>query len=89
MPDWAGAERHELRGCSLQPTSTASGGADARVNALSADAVLYAPPGSDLASGDRVEAGGATWSVDGTPFERASPTGRASHLVAKLSLWRG
>lgn len=89
VPDWERASRRELHGCSLQPAATATGTGEARVNAVGSSAVLYAPPGSDIRAGDRVECEGTAWSVDGQPFERTSPTGRASHVRVLLSEWNG
>ena len=86
--DWANAQPHTVPGCSLQQTGTSTGfGA---VDAVAtADAVLYAPPNADIADGDRVEFGGAIYVVDGIPSNCQSPTGRVSHVQARLSKWAG
>lgn len=86
--DWANAQTHTIGGCSVQPagTSTGFGTMDAVANA---DAILYAPPSADIAEGDRVEFGGATYVVDGIPYGWESPTGRVSHLQARLTKWAG
>lgn len=86
--DWSRAVPHTVSGCSLQPagTSTAFGTVDA---VAGADAILYAPPASDIQEGDRVEFGGAAYAVDGIPYAWKSPTGRVSHVQARLSKWEG
>lgn len=86
--DWSQAASHTVSGCSLQPagTSTAFGTVDA---VAGADAILYAPPASDIQEGDRIEFGGAVYVVDGIPYAWKSPTGRTSHVQARLSKWEG
>ena len=86
--DWSQAAPHTVSGCSLQPagTSTAFGTVDA---VAGADAILYAPPASDIQEGDRVMFAGDTYVVDGIPYEWESPTGRVSHLQARLRRWEG
>jgi hypothetical protein len=54
-----------------------------------ADATLYAPPFADIEDGDRVSDGSGTYVVDGIPYEWKSPTGRVSHLQARLRKWEG
>lgn len=86
--DWPKATSHTLTGCSVQPAVTSTG--FGTVDAVStADATLYAPPFADIAEGDRVEFDGATYVVDGIPYEWQSPTGRVSHLQARLRKWAG
>ena len=86
--DWTNAQSHVLRGCSVQPSGTSS--AFGTVDAVStADATLYAPPNADIAEGDRVQFDGATYVVDGIPYAWRSPTGRVSHLQARLRKWAG
>lgn len=86
--DWANAQCHTITGCSVQPsgTSTDFGGVDA---VATADAILYAPYGADIAEGDRIQYGGATFVIDGIPYPWDSPTGRVSHLQARLRKWAG
>lgn len=84
--DWSQAAPHTVSGCSLQPagTSTAFGTVDA---VAGADAILYAPPASDIQEGDRIEFGGAVYVVDGIPYAWKSPTGRVTHRQARLTAW--
>ena len=86
--DWANAQSHVIAGCSVQPAGTSTG--FGTVDAVStADATLYAPHGADISEGDRVQHGGATYVVDGIPYAWTSPTGRVSHLQARLRKWAG
>lgn len=89
VPDWDAATSHEVRGCSVQPASSATVMGDQRVNAVQSGATLYAPPAADVAAGDRVEFEGRAWSVDGEPQAWRSPTGRVSHVIVSLRDWRG
>ena len=86
--DWAHAQQHAITGCSVQPssTSTSFGTVDATATA---DAILYAPYGADVAEGDRIQYGGATFVVSGIPYKVDSPTGLVSHLQARLRKWAG
>ena len=86
--DWARAASHVVRGCSAQPSSTSTGRGEPR-SAVSEDAVLFAPPGSDVMEGDRVTCRLGTFVVDGEPMAWESPTGAVSHLRAALRSWRG
>ena len=85
--DWASAETHTLTGCSVQPSSTASN--FEREEQVTDRWQLYAPPGSDLLTGDRVEFQGTTYDIDGAPYEWKSPTGRVTHVQAHLIEWVG
>lgn len=86
--DWSRATDHPVSGCSVQPSSTSTG--FGTVDAVStAGAILYAPVGADIAEGDRVEAASGDYVVDGIPYTWASPTGRVSHLQARLRKWAG
>ena len=86
--DWAHATTHTIAGCSVQLAGTSTG--FGTVDAVStADATLYAPVGANLAEGDRVSFGGATYVIDGIPYAWTSPTGRVSHVQARLRKWAG
>lgn len=86
--DWAHSTEHEVGGCSLQPTATATDLSQPRA-ATSVDAVLFAPAGSDIEEGDRVEFDGSTYSVMGVPTSRKSPFATLDHMRVELSLWEG
>lgn len=86
--DWSHAAEHAIAGCSLQPASTSTDFGD--VDAVAGiSAILYAPEGADIAEGDRVSFGGRTYAVDGAPYSWESPTGRTSHVQARLRAWEG
>lgn len=92
VPDWANARRHRVTGCIVQLPST-SMDLDGRTQTELAG-TLYAPTGADVRAGDRVEwtdGRGVTHklAVDGEPMPWASPTGRVSHVQARLAEWRG
>ena len=86
--DWAHATSTTLNGCSVQP-STTSRDFDGRTTQVSEEWMLYAPPGSDLQAGDRIEWNGLTFEINGAAMPWTSPTGRVSHIWARLSEWRG
>lgn len=86
--DWDNPQTFELSGCSVQP-STTSRDFDGRTVQVSEDWTLYAPPNSDLLAGDRIEWQDATFEINGAPMPWTSPTGRVSHMYARLSEWRG
>lgn len=92
VPDWANAQTHALAGCSVQlPTTSMT--LDGREQ-TAMRGTLYAPPASDVRAGDRI-----VWTdpmgiehsflVDGEPMPWTSPTGRVTHVQARLAEWRG
>lgn len=86
--DWDAASESEVRGCSVQPASTArdfAGRAQQEVDRWT----LYAPPGADVQAGDRIAWNGFEYEVEGRPYAWRSPTGRVSHLRANLVEWSG
>lgn len=86
--DWSASEAHEVAGCSVQFDSTATDRSDARASVSDA-ATLYAPPGADVAEGDRIRCDLGTFEVNGTPMPRRSPTGAVSHVECQLTRWKG
>lgn len=86
--DWVHATSSTLNGCSVQPNTT-SRDFDGRTVQVTEDWTLYAPPGSDVKAGDRIEWNGLTFEIDGAPMAWKSPTGRVSHIWARLKEWRG
>lgn len=89
LPDWDHATPHVIHGCSLQEGASATDFGDAQRNAIASDAMLLAPPNADIKDGDRVLFDSRTWTVDGVPDSIKSPTGRVSHVRARLKEWRG
>lgn len=86
--DWSHASQHAVGGCSLQPVSTYTDRVDAR-SASGITAQLYAPAGSDIERGDRVQSGSLTFSVDGFALSWRSPFGGCDHMVVNLTDWSG
>ena len=86
--DWANAASFAVNGCSVQP-STSSRDFDGRTTQVTEEWTLYAPPGSDLQAGDRIEWNGLTFEINGAPMPWTSPTGRVSHVWARLNEWSG
>lgn len=92
IADWASAKRHTVTGCSLQ-IGTTSSDRDGRQQA-ELSATLYLPEGADVKRGDRIEWEDGTgethdFVVEGMSMPWRSPTGRLSHVQARLSEWRG
>ena len=86
--DWTQARTHTVAGCALVRPSTSTDFNDpSRVRAI--DMLLLAPPGADIAEGDRVSIGGKTFEIDGVPIQRQSPTGAVDHVRAALVAWSG
>lgn len=86
--DWSDPTHITVKGCSVQP-STTSRDFDGRTTQVTEEWTLYAPPNADIAAGDRIEWQGLTFEVNGAPMPWSSPTGRVSHVYARLSEWRG
>ena len=86
--DWSDPDELEISGCSVQP-STTSRDLDGRTIQVTEGWTLYAPPDSDLKAGDRIAWEGLTFEIDGAPMPWKSPTGRVSHIAAKLAEWSG
>ena len=86
--DWSNPTEIHLSRCSVQP-STSARDFDGRTIQVTEDWTLYAPPGSDIQAGDRIEWNGVTFEIDGAPMPWQSPTGRVSHVWARLKEWRG
>jgi plastocyanin len=92
VPDWANAQRHPITGCIVQTPSTTMD-MDARQQTALVG-TLYAPPGSDIRAGDRIEWADPTgtahaFSIVGVPMPWKSPTGRVSHVQATITEWEG
>lgn len=86
VDDWANATTHEIAGCSVQQTATTSDTADT-AGAQTVDATLFAPPGADVAVGDRVTFQGHDYAIVGVPLSRTSPFGSFGHTKAYLRSW--
>lgn len=87
--DWGSAEPHEVSGCSVQPSTTATADPSARALSTSVGAVAYCPPGADVEAGDRIVFDGATYDVEGEPLRVRSPFGGCDHMLVNLTARRG
>ena len=79
VPDWANAQRHSIRGCSVQLPHT-SMSLDGRQQ-TDLRGTLYAPPTADIKAHDLA--------VVGAPMPWASPAGRVTHVQAAIEEWGG
>ena len=86
--DWSEPQTFTVDGCSVQPNSTTRD-FDGRTIQVTEDWTLYAPNGSDIQAGDRIEWESLTFEINGAPMPWKSPTGRVSHVWARLAEWRG
>lgn len=87
VPDWANAATHTVSGCSVQLPTTSMDLNGRRQTELAG--TVYAPPTADIKAGDRITFGDVRFLVDGEPMPWTSPTGRVSHLQARIVAWRG
>ena len=92
VPDWANAQRRRVTGCIVQLPAT-SMDLDGRAQ-TQLTGTVYAPSASDIRAGDRIEwvdRRGVTHhlAVNGEPMPWQSPTGRVSHVQARVSEWSG
>lgn len=85
--DWSEADRLEIPGCSVQPSST-SLTQDGRVQGISDGLTVYAPLDADVRAGDRIEFGGNTYTINGDPLIWPG-AGRLAHFQLNLMRWRG
>lgn len=87
IPDWNGAQKTTVNGCSVQPAST-SLSQDGRVLGISEGWTAYVPEGTDVKAGDRIEFGGNTYTINGEPRKWTGAFTR-SHIQLNLMLWKG
>jgi hypothetical protein len=71
--DWTHAEPLAIDDCVLYPAGTGGEQVDVGRDQTVQTLTLLAPAGTDLTPLDRVQARGATYDVDGWPFEYRSP----------------
>lgn len=87
VPDWSKPTETSVPGCSVQ-TGTTGEDRDGRTSTALLGTV-YLPPGTDVQAGDRIVFAGTTYEVQGAPMAWGSPTGRVSHVQARIAVWRG
>ena len=87
-PDWSAATALTVAGCAVQPSGSTEF-TDPTRTAVTTRWNLYAPPGTDLAAGDRVDVEGTVYEIDGEPFEWLAPGGNLDHVAAVLARVQG
>ena len=92
VADWTNAQRKIVSGCIVQLPAT-SMDLDGRAQ-TQLTGTLYAPVGTDVRAGDRIEwvdGRGVTHhlAVNGEAMPWTSPTGRVSHVQARIAEWEG
>lgn len=86
-PDWTQPPTETtITGCSVQPAG--SDETDSRQN-VAVRLTVYMPPGSPVTAWSRIRYQGGDYHVDGHPDVWKSPTGSVSHMVARLTQWKG
>lgn len=88
-PDWDNAAELDIEGCAFSPGNSLEPLEVGRSAVLTRPQV-YAPPGADVLSGDRLVVRGDTYEVVGRPQDWRSPfTGWQPGLVIELELVEG
>lgn len=86
--DWSDPDALEIPGCSVQPASTGLT-QDGRILGVSDGYTVYAPYGSDIIEGDRIEYEGDVYTINGKPRRWKSATGRVRHMMLNIERWKG
>lgn len=87
--DWSLPYSIDIPGCAFNPGRSSEPLQDART-AVSTQPEVYAPPGSDIAPGDRLVVRGVEYEVDGEPADWRSPfTGWEPGMVVALKRTEG
>lgn len=85
--DWAGTlTKTTVSGCELQPVASDTAWTDTS-QAVTIEARLWLPAGTDIQPDDRVEAGGVLYAIQGAPKPWQSPTGAVDHIECDLVRW--
>lgn len=87
VPNWSKPTETTVSGCSVQ-TGTTAEDRDGRTE-TELLGTAYLPPNTDVRAGDRIVFAGTTYVVQGEPMAWRSPTGRVSHVQARIAVWRG
>lgn len=88
VPDWSVATTADIKGCSMQPSST-SLSQDGRVLGISDTYTLFAPPTADIEAGDHIKFKDKIYEIDGDVRVQPSATGRLDHLNITLKRYQG
>ena len=86
--DWQNVTTLVITGCSVQPAGT-SLSQDGRVLALTDGLTAYVPDGADVQEGDRIQYGGQTYTINGSPRVWPSASGGLDHIQLNLERWSG
>lgn len=85
--DWSGTlAKTEVKGCEFQPVTSDTAWTDP-AQAVTIDARLWMPAGTDIQPDDRVEVGSDVYAVQGAPKVWQSPTGAVDHIECDLVRW--
>ena len=87
IQDWQNVQTDRITGCSVQTNATSMDLAGRTQTELAG--IIYAPPNSNIESGDRISFDGTIYVVDGEPMKWKSPTGRTSNLQVRIKRWEG
>lgn len=72
LGDWSDPDRLPIAGVAVAPSSSFSV-RDATRSQVSMSMSVYAPAGSDVQPGDRIEAASGVWLLDGAAMDWANP----------------
>ena len=86
--DWDMPDRIDIKRCSVQPAETGLS-QDGRVLGVNDGITVYAPLGSDIQEGDRVEIDGEVYTLMGLPRKWKSARGSIKVMILNLSRWQG
>lgn len=87
IPDWDSAATLDIGGCSVQPAST-SLSEDGRILGIADLYTLFAPPSSDIQTGDRIQFNGKVYTIDGEV--RVQPSANSlDHIQISLRRYHG
>ena len=85
--DWDGTVTSTtVAGCEFQPVTSDTAWTDT-AQAVTVDARLWLPAGTDIEPDDRIEHDGVLYAIQGAPKAWKSPTGRIDHIEADLRRW--
>lgn len=84
--DWTNTTTITVSGCLLDAPSSSADYAQMEAP-ITQRKTLYAPPGADIAKGDRVTVDDVTYQVDGVPMSYESPFGTRNYTQVQLIDW--
>ena len=87
IPDWTNADRLDITGCLVQP-STTSLSQDGRIQGVTDGLTACVPVDADILPGDRIEYRGDIYTIMGDP-QLWVGVGRLEHMKLTLQRWKG